>query len=739
MFYDHRILTQRKYGVATVWLVATIGPKTTLSKKVHKKEILEVNVARACRTILQSENPLALRLQSNLLFGVSRVFCEQYNYLFADATNAHQKINKDFLVPLDTGKIDLVGAKIRPEALVLQDDPAFIPELSFVLPELVILPEDQLHHTTQLTLEDKTLLSSENSLSLSAGRVGFSPRAELVVPDSSSLDGGGDSVGFLQFCRDEFQTGNMNQEELDDDVDFMFDENGEIQDIPARTPHRLHDLLNVDLGGSFPQNNGELVDVTKQNNLLMLSAGSERVWREHDDGKKSLSVSDNYFIGTHVWLNENLVDLDALQDQPFPAPSLNENQEAEPFPARLPKAQDDQMVVILTHQRGKKLRLAQFDDAIELRTSDLAALDSKYIDNMDLARRKRQNIQNVYITRKAAREWVYSWGGMLKTESLLATFDGGNILRLLNPSTGQEILGKSSKAKYRKRAQPDPGEDEAVSEGSQQGRRIRIERADDHINRSTSPEIDEMGLEALLSDDQDPGVARRVSMNLEENLMPWNIPERGSRAGSVLSFGGFGTSSIGGIPSSIDRRFSSTGLRKASPAIGTSRLFGKRTGRVTPSPSIRQTHGPISDLGATSIHGSPTDRKFNEDDLFGFEETGGHGFQEELLPEEGLGQYVLANRDTQNSGWFAETLERENHNFFEYLRFQLFSKYEPDPVIGSQDQFISFDELIPPAQSSRVVAAQGFHHLLHLATRGSIRIRQDGRLEPVVIRMMVCC
>ncbi|EGX45915.1 hypothetical protein AOL_s00112g104 [Orbilia oligospora ATCC 24927] len=727
MFYDHRILTQRKYGVATVWLVATIGPKTTLSKKVHKKEILEVNVAKACRTILQSENPLALRLQSNLLFGVSRVFCEQYNYLFADVTNAHQKINKDFFAPLDTGKIDLVGAKIRPEALVLQDDPAFIPELLFVLPELVILPEDQLHHTTQLTLEDKTLLSSEHSLSLSARRVGFSPRAELVIPDSSSLDGGSDNVGFLQFGGDEFQAGNMGQEELDDDVDFMFDENGEIQDIPARTPHRLQDLLNVDLGGSFPQNNEELAHVTKQNNWLMLSAGSERVWREHDDGKKSLS------------LNGNLVDLDALQDQPFPAPSLNENQEAEPFPARLPKAQDDQMVVIFSHQRGKKLRLAQPDDAIELRTSDLAALDSKYIDNMDLARRKRQNIQNVYIIRKAAREWVYSWGGMLKAEPLLATFDGGNILRLLNPNAGQEILGKSSKAKYRKRAQTDPSEDEAVSEGSQQGRRIRIERADDHINRGISPEIDEMGLETLLSDDQDPGVARRGSMNLEENLMPWNILERGSRAGSVLSFGGFGTSSIGGIPSSIDRRFSSTGRRKASPAIGTSRLFGKRTGRVTPSPSIRQTHGPISDFGATAIHGSPTDRKFNEDDLFGVEETVGHSFQEELLPEEDLGQCVSATRDTQNSGWFAETLERENHNFFEYLRFQLLSKYEPDPVIGSQDQFISFNELIPPAQSSRAVAAQGFHHLLHLATHGSIRIRQDGRLEPIIIRMMVCC
>lgn len=65
-FYSHEVLTSRKYGVATVWLVATLGSKSTL-KKVSKAAILKVDVAKACDTIVAPEAPMALRLQSNLL------------------------------------------------------------------------------------------------------------------------------------------------------------------------------------------------------------------------------------------------------------------------------------------------------------------------------------------------------------------------------------------------------------------------------------------------------------------------------------------------------------------------------------------------------------------------------------------------------------------------------------------------------------------------------------------------
>lgn len=86
MFYSHEILTSRKYGVATVWyasrltsamqlladhslhrLVATLGSKSNL-KKVSRKAILDVDVAKTCSTIIDPVAPMALRLSSSLLY-----------------------------------------------------------------------------------------------------------------------------------------------------------------------------------------------------------------------------------------------------------------------------------------------------------------------------------------------------------------------------------------------------------------------------------------------------------------------------------------------------------------------------------------------------------------------------------------------------------------------------------------------------------------------------------------------
>ena len=47
-------------------LVATLGAKST-SKKINRKAIQEVDVPKACQTIIDPVAPMALRLQGNLL------------------------------------------------------------------------------------------------------------------------------------------------------------------------------------------------------------------------------------------------------------------------------------------------------------------------------------------------------------------------------------------------------------------------------------------------------------------------------------------------------------------------------------------------------------------------------------------------------------------------------------------------------------------------------------------------
>jgi hypothetical protein len=68
--------------------VATLGASSKL-KKINRKAIREVNVPKACQTIIDPGAPMALRLQGNLLYGVSRVYLEQCGYVLSDAEHAH--------------------------------------------------------------------------------------------------------------------------------------------------------------------------------------------------------------------------------------------------------------------------------------------------------------------------------------------------------------------------------------------------------------------------------------------------------------------------------------------------------------------------------------------------------------------------------------------------------------------------------------------------------------------------
>lgn len=73
-------------------LVSTIGLRST-TRKISRKAIQDVNVQKACETILKPGAPIALRLQGSLLYGVSRVYSQQCQYVLADAerVQAHMR------------------------------------------------------------------------------------------------------------------------------------------------------------------------------------------------------------------------------------------------------------------------------------------------------------------------------------------------------------------------------------------------------------------------------------------------------------------------------------------------------------------------------------------------------------------------------------------------------------------------------------------------------------------------
>ncbi|EGR53055.1 uncharacterized protein TRIREDRAFT_2089 [Trichoderma reesei QM6a] len=124
MFYSHEILNNTQYGVATIWLVATVGKGN--QKRLTKKAIQEVNVPKACEKILDPGAPLALRLQGNLLYGVSRVFAHQCAYVLTDAEKTQSDMVTFFRI-IQTSETDPRAGKTKRQNIMLEDDPSFDP------------------------------------------------------------------------------------------------------------------------------------------------------------------------------------------------------------------------------------------------------------------------------------------------------------------------------------------------------------------------------------------------------------------------------------------------------------------------------------------------------------------------------------------------------------------------------------------------------------------------------------
>ncbi|KAG9258567.1 Rec8 like protein-domain-containing protein [Emericellopsis atlantica] len=131
MFYSHEILTNPLYGVSTIWMVATVGKFNSRSSKVNRKSIQEVNVPKACETIINPGVPLALRLQGNLLYGVSRVFSQQCGYVLSDCERTQTEM-LSYLGAMNQSELDPKAGQTKRQNIVLADDPNFDPVASIL-------------------------------------------------------------------------------------------------------------------------------------------------------------------------------------------------------------------------------------------------------------------------------------------------------------------------------------------------------------------------------------------------------------------------------------------------------------------------------------------------------------------------------------------------------------------------------------------------------------------------------
>lgn len=211
--------------------------------------------------------------------------------------------------------------------------------------------------------------------------------------------------------------------------------------------------------------------------------------------------------------------------------------------------------------------------------------------------------------------------------------------------------------------------------------------------------------------------------------MPWNVTAsiHGSRHGSLPRGRGY-ASSLGGFPSSAG------GPSSAPPIAGIPGSLDRRGSRITSaSPLVGRGLERLSSLELPTHEG--------DDDLLGAHVSSS---------EQGGGDFQLygpaAGVDTQTaaqSQWTKAALDQESLNFLEFVKADIASKAAPageeeDELSGDEiaRSTVIFEELLPPAEHTKAVAAQALLHVLSLASKNLISVQQPEGYGPIRVGLM---
>jgi len=382
-------------------------------------------------------------------------------------------------------------------------------------------------------------------------------------------------------------------------------------------------------------------------------------------------------------------------------------------------------------QRTAKTKTIPVDNPAELQNRVLNEWNDNYLDFMQEAHIENASKISIAQAKRNAAYWVLDQGiGGVDSE-----FRGDSQEHPLAVFSGQALIdaliGPQAQSPSRKRPRSATGNDEDDEAAS---RRVR---SSPHGQEGV--DVDGDGLHVMADDDQgltlgedefEPEVGRHEQppMSEHQDSFPWNAyasSKQGSRHGTVrpaMSIVG-ATSSAGGR-AGFDLLPSSMGSKRVSRLIAESPLDQRR--RLLRHSSIvsgsRRAH---DDTGMGSA-----------DDNFGLDlDISDTALDRELagdLPNAddfelyGPGAAV-STQQAADSQWLAATLEQEAFNFLDFLKTTIEGKQADldDDDDNQEIVTVSFEELLPPKNNSEVVAAQGLLHVLSLATKGLITIRQE--------------
>ncbi|KAG6192892.1 hypothetical protein E4U10_003983 [Claviceps purpurea] len=656
---------------------ATVGKSN--QPKLNRKAIQGVNVPKACQKIIDPGAPLALRLQGNLLYGVSRVFSHQCNYVLSDAEKTQSDM-MTFFRSMNTSEIDPKAGKAKRQQIMLQDDPQFDPLAMIPRLDAVLAYEARSH--LMPTQESGLNFSQLSPLDLSAvSSMCTSRRSSMVgldLPPSSH------SVGSYQLPGNLCHSSPFNK---------AFREAGAMQDNRPFDDHDT-DLDPIHGMGLEFDADGNLVSIMDaEPELPPLRATSSDPL--HTAGPTLPQVGRRVQQQLGAGLNEdNFFDFgeDALPDaEPFAVAAA---QPTAGLTLTTETTESDQISATAHLAHGRRFK-TMVDQEVRVSRDEFRTWSDNYAANMHSAR-KRVKGTTLAKAKANALQFMYGNGissiGALQQDfgvqhPLAAEFSGTALqARLLGLSIDATEQSHATRGRRRKSSEAFGQEEDENGQGEGKDTRNvkqrRLETPADELGRRGEENV-HFGDELIhFGDDSAPEIGMRAAPAMDDKnssmlAMPW------SRQGSA-------------VPGSATR---------AAPGSAQKSLHA-------PSP----LHGRGSVVGSIERHSDPIEDPFHDMGL-------GSQHSSMLLSSHGLEN---TNHDTQAS---VTGLDISSHDFLDYVTEQMHHHGAPGPDARDNKRWIQFEQLASPDVHSKMVAAQAFMHILSLATKNVVSVRQEGVLE----------
>lgn len=127
MFFTSELLSRRDSGFGLLWLAATLGARSSF-KKLPRRDVMGADIIQLCGLITEPAEPLALRLSSNLMVGVARVYKVKHDIFLGDVNTCFASLKKAVrdlhALSASSAHLQMGQPFVRPDAVTVRLDPA---------------------------------------------------------------------------------------------------------------------------------------------------------------------------------------------------------------------------------------------------------------------------------------------------------------------------------------------------------------------------------------------------------------------------------------------------------------------------------------------------------------------------------------------------------------------------------------------------------------------------------------